>query len=130
MGNTVLDIEDCPDLGPILFAMAAVMHGATFTGTRRLSIKESDRATAMAQELAKCSVKVRIYEDSVTVEKGTLHAQTEPFDGHNDHRIVMATAILCTLLGGSVRGAEAVKKSFPDFFVSLKRLGVEVQEHE
>ena len=128
--NAVLNIEDCPDLGPILFAMAAVLHGATFTGTRRLSIKESDRATAMAQELAKCGVGVRIYEDSVMIENGSLHAPIEPFDGHNDHRIVMATAILCTLLGGSVRGAEAVKKSFPDFFVSLKRLGVEVQEHE
>ena len=52
-GTPTLDISDCPDLGPILFALAALKNGATFTGTDRLKAKESDRGQAMHQELCK-----------------------------------------------------------------------------
>ena len=45
-------------------------------------------------------------------------------DGHNDHRIVMALAVLCASLGGTIRGAEAVSKSWPDFFPALEALGL------
>ena len=122
-----LSIEDCPDLGPILFAVAAANHGATFHGTRRLRLKESDRAAAMAKELSKMGVQVRIDENSVTVEPATLHAPKEPICSHNDHRIVMSMAVLLTLTGGRIEGAEAVSKSFPDFFDRLSALGIHVE---
>ena len=129
-GTPTLNIGNCPDLGPILFSVAAVKHGATFTGTRRLRIKESDRAAAMAQELRKFGTSVHVSEDTVTVEPTAFHAPVEPLDGHNDHRIVMSMAVLCTLCGGTIRGAEAVQKSFPDFFDCLSALGLEVREDE
>ena len=50
-GMPTINISDCPDLGPVLFAVAAAKHGAVFTGTRRLRLKECDRAEAMADEL-------------------------------------------------------------------------------
>ena len=124
------DLRDCPDLGPVLFAYAALHGGGRFTGTARLRLKESDRAAAMAQELAKFGVETRLEENAFTVLPGVLRPPTAPLDGHNDHRIVMALAVLCTRVGGRIRGAEAVRKSFPDFFVRLRQLGIEVTEYE
>ena len=121
-----IDIADCPDLGPVLFAVAALYDGAEFTGTRRLRIKESDRAEAMRQELLKLGVDVTVGENTVTIHQGALHAPESPLDGHNDHRIVMALSILLTVTGGVIEGAQAVEKSFPDFFEKLQALGTEV----
>ena len=45
-------------------------------------------------------------------------------DGMNDHRIVMALSLLCTVTGGTIDGAEAVKKSYPDFFAVLAKAGI------
>jgi len=125
-GTPTINISDCPDLGPILFAVAAVKGGGVFTGTRRLKIKESDRATAMAEELSKFGVAVTVYEDSVVVYPHDFHAPTEVLNGHNDHRIVMSMAVLLTRLGGSIVGAEAVSKSMPEFFELLSGLGIDV----
>lgn len=127
-GVPTIDIGDCPDLGPILFAVAAAKNGATFTGTRRLRIKESDRVAAMAAELAKFGVRTEIGEDRVTVLPATLSAPGEPIAAHNDHRIVMSCTVLLSLVGGRIDGAEAVAKSYPNFFEDVRALGLEVSE--
>lgn len=120
------DLSDCPDLGPVMFAMAAAMGGATFIGTARLRIKESDRCAAMAAELAKFGISVTLEENAVTVHPGVLQSPREPLCGHNDHRIVMALALLCTRTGGIIQGIEAVSKSFPDFFEKIQSLQIGV----
>lgn len=125
-GESPLDIADCPDLGPVLFAVAALCGGGTFTGTRRLRIKESDRAEAMRQELEKLGIELTAGENEATVHPGTLHAPTEPLYGHGDHRIVMALSVLLTVTGGVIDGAQAVSKSFPDFFDKLNDLGAKM----
>lgn len=129
-GQPQIDIADCPDLGPVLFAVAAAKHGAVFTGTRRLKIKESDRSAAMARELAAFGTEVTVEENTVTVSAKEFHRPEAPLYGHNDHRIVMSLAVLLTLTGGAIEGAQAVKKSFPGFFERLKELGIEVSIHE
>jgi len=123
-GTPTLDISQCPDLGPVLIALAAANNGATFIGTKRLKIKESDRGIAMAEELRKFGVDVKVEEDSIRVSSG-LNTPKEVLSGHNDHRIVMSLAVLCTLTGGIISGAEAVAKSYPDFFSVLGGLGIE-----
>jgi len=130
VGVPEIDLTDCPDLGPVLFAVAAAKNGARFTGTRRLKIKESDRAAAMAQELAAFGTEVTVEENSVTVRPVAFHAPDRVLHGHNDHRIVMSLAVLLMLTGGEIEGAQAVRKSFPDFFEKLKQLGIEVQTDE
>ena len=125
-GCPTVDLSNCPDLGPVLFAVAGACHGATFTGTRRLQIKESDRARVMATELAAMGIRADVGDNTVRVYGGTLTAPDRPLQGHNDHRIVMALAILLSLVGGDIQGAEAVAKSYPDFFDQLERLGLEV----
>ena len=129
-GVPTIHIGNCPDLGPILFAAAAAKHGAVFTGTKRLRIKESDRAAVMAEELSKFGVSVTVYDDKVVVYPVSFHAPTEKLYGHNDHRIVMSLAVLSTLTGGEIIGADAINKSYPSFFEDLKTLGIEVEEYE
>ena len=121
-----IDISDCPDLAPILFAVSAVKGRGEFVGTRRLKIKESDRAEVMREELSKFGAEVTVLENSVSVLCEKLHTPREMLYGHNDHRIVMSMAVLCTLTGGTIEEAEAVSKSFPDFFERLSSLGIEV----
>ncbi len=128
-GSGTFDLSDCPDLAPVLFAFAAANHGAVFTGTKRLRIKESDRAAAMAEELLKFGCKLAVTKNTVTAPACELHAPEAPLFGHNDHRIVMSLAVLCALTGGVIDGAEAVNKSYPRFFEDLQRLKVDL-EHE
>ena len=126
-GPAVLDLSDCPDLAPVLFVTAALCHGAVFTGTRRLRFKESDRGAVMAQEMAKFGVTLQMEENRITVPAVPLRAPSEPLDSHNDHRIAMALSLLCTRTGGEIRGAEAVRKSFPDYWEKLRSLGINVE---
>ncbi|MBR2674842.1 MAG: 3-phosphoshikimate 1-carboxyvinyltransferase [Mogibacterium sp.] len=122
-GTATLDISDCPDLAPILMAYAALRHGCILHGTKRLRYKESDRGEAMRTELAKAGVRVLIDDDSIKVGCG-VETPAESFYGHNDHRIVMAMSAICLRTGGSIEGAEAVRKSFPDYFDRLAEMGV------
>lgn len=125
-GPATIDISDSPDLGPVLMAVAADLHGGTFIGTRRLRLKESDRARSMQEELQKLGAKVDVEENRVTVFSGGLHAPGTVLYGHNDHRIVMALSVLAAKYGGRISGVEAVAKSLPDFFDRLRALGVRV----
>ena len=122
-GNACVDVTDCPDLAPVLMAFAAMQGGARLTGTRRLRFKESDRGIVMAEELAEDGTPVEIGENEITVGGGTLKTPAEILQGHNDHRIVMALAVLCTRTGGTIEGAEAVRKSFPGFWEVFRALG-------
>lgn len=126
-GTPTLSLADCPDLGPILFAVAGALNGATFTNTARLRIKESDRGAVMAEELAKFGIHCEILENKITVHPAKLTRPQESLFGHNDHRIVMALSVLLTLCGGEIDGAEAVAKSMPDFFEKLADLGIPMQ---
>lgn len=126
--NAEIDLKDCPDLAPILFAYAAYINGGRFTNTRRLRVKESDRANVMAEELKKFGANVKVYENSVEIERTQLKPPIVPLCGHNDHRIVMALSVLAAVLGAEIDGAEAVNKSYPDFFRVIKKAGVNVYE--
>lgn len=126
----MMDISECPDLGPILMGMAAAGHGARFTGTRRLRIKESDRGAVMAEELAKFGIRVDVMENEIVVHKGTLTRPSESLDSHNDHRIAMTMATLCTITGGTIDGAESVRKSFPNYYNVIQQLGINVTREE
>lgn len=125
-GKPTLDISNCPDLGPVLMAVAAMNNGGTFTGTRRLAMKESDRGRAMCEELGKLGIKSRMEEDEIEILKGELVPTEETLSGWNDHRIVMAVATILSRIGGSVDDAQAVNKSFPDYYDRIRRLGIEV----
>lgn len=126
-GAPTLDISDCPDLGPILFALAAMKNGAVFTGTDRLKAKESDRGMAMHEELRKLGGGLIFGDNTITVPKQTLRYQGAMLNGHNDHRIVMAMSVILSRIGGCIEGVEATRKSYPGFFRDIEKLGAEVE---
>ena len=126
-GRPTLDVSDCPDLAPVLIALAALRNGATLTHTQRLAAKESDRGAAMHEELVKLGGGLVLGDDCITIPKQTLRYSEKALDGHNDHRIVMALSVILSCLGGEIEGAEAVRKSYPAFFEDIKQLGAEVE---
>ncbi len=125
-GKPTLDLADCPDLAPIMFAFAGLYNGAEFTGTQRLRFKESDRISAMQLELAKFGVKLTASDNDVVIDSSDFHAPTDIICGHNDHRIVMANTFLLCRTGGKISGYTAVQKSYPDFFDVLLKAGVDL----
>ena len=79
-----------------------------------------------AEELEKFGIETAVSENSVTV-CGELRAPRTALDSHNDHRIAMSLSVLCTVTGGVIDGAEAVAKSYPDFFRDLERTGAKTE---
>ncbi|MCR5068064.1 MAG: 3-phosphoshikimate 1-carboxyvinyltransferase [Erysipelotrichaceae bacterium] len=127
------DLSDCPDLGPILFAAAALCpQTSVFTGVSRLRLKESDRIAAMKSELEKIGCVFEENENEVKITGVERMPGGYEFDGHNDHRVVMAMAILssCGQEPSIINGIEAVNKSYPDFFEDLRKTSAEVSVHD
>ena len=126
-GDVTVDLSGCPDLLPPLAVMAAVRTGTThFVNAARLRIKESDRLAAVSRMLTALGGQAEEGPDSLTVcGSPTLTGGTA--DGFNDHRLVMAAAIAATACRTPVTilGAEAVSKSYPDFFEVYRSLGGE-----
>lgn len=125
--HEVVDLTDTPDLSPTLFALAAFYGKGHFVGTRRLAYKESNRATSMKEELSAFGVELTVSENEVLVS-GSLQKPSRALFCHDDHRIAMALATLCTLTGGTLDGAECVEKSYPEFWQDLATLGFAVAE--
>ena len=105
---------------------AALCNGATLKGTKRLKIKESDRGAAMQAELSKFGVNITVNEDEIIIPKVQLQAPNENINCHNDHRIAMSLAILCSKVGGTLENAHCVNKSYPEFFDDIKTLGIQI----
>ena len=120
------DLSDCPDLGPVLFALAAVCPGeSVFTGCGRLRIKESDRIAAMKKELETLGASLIEEGNTVRIRGVSSVKGNVTLSGHNDHRIVMALSVLAEKAEGQVTidGCEAVNKSYPEFFRDFETAG-------
>ncbi|GHU99313.1 3-phosphoshikimate 1-carboxyvinyltransferase [Bacteroidia bacterium] len=118
------DATQCPDLFPALAALGASCRGETILrGTRRLTHKESDRAATLAGELGRLGVAVDIRQpDVMRITGGAMRGAA--VSSHNDHRIAMALAVAALGADGptTIEGAEAVGKSYPDFWRALRQI--------
>lgn len=126
------DLSNCPDLGPALFALATQLEGTSvFTGCGRLRIKESDRIACMEEELRKLGCDISSKGDRVTVKGKTELNRNVILHGHNDHRIVMALAVLASISDGCIiEDGQAVSKSYPHFFDDFRACGMECECHD
>ena len=123
-GMTV-NAPQIPDLVPVLSVVAAFAEGETrFINAGRLRIKESDRLATTRQLLEDLGADVEKIPDGLVV-RGRTALRGGACDGTRDHRIVMSAAVAgartCTPV--VIRGAQAVRKSYPDFFDDFARLG-------
>lgn len=119
------DCSDIPDLVPILSVLAAYGSGeSVIYNAERLRIKESDRLETTAALINGLGGDVTVTEDGLII-RPTKELTGGKVDGCGDHRIVMAAAIAALGCSGDViiTGAEAVEKSYPDFFKDYTKLG-------
>jgi len=119
---------DCPDLFPPLVALAAYCEGTTvIEGVSRLSHKESDRGLTLQEEFAKLGIEIVLQGDLMLVKGGTGVKGGKVHSRH-DHRIAMACAVagLKAAAALSIDEAEAINKSYPDFYSHLQQLGATV----
>ncbi len=122
------DATDCPDLFPPLAALAACCKGTTkITGVHRLAHKESNRALTIQEELGKMNIKVELNDNVMEIE-GTTDIKAATVHSHHDHRIAMMCALLALKANGetTIEMAEAINKSYPDFYMHLQHLGASV----
>ena len=125
----VFDATDCPDLFPPLVALAANCRGVTrIHGLKRLRHKESDRGVTLQEEFAKLGIHIELNDDIMLVHGGLLKVQNHTLNSHHDHRIAMAgvVAALNADFEISIRNAEAVNKSYPDFYKHMEQLGISI----
>jgi 3-phosphoshikimate 1-carboxyvinyltransferase len=119
---------ECPDLFPPLVALAANCNGkSVIEGTSRLTHKESNRAITLQEEFGKLGIQIDLQDDLMIVHGGTgIKAAT--VHSRHDHRIAMACAVAALNADGEVvlEEAEAINKSYPDFYEHLKLLGANV----
>lgn len=119
---------DCPDLFPPLVALAAYCDGTTvIEGVSRLSHKESDRGLTLQEEFAKLGIEIVLQGDLMLVKGGTGVKGARVHSRH-DHRIAMACAVAALKADGEVliEEADAINKSYPDFYQHLEQLGAKL----
>lgn len=130
-GDVDIDVSGCPDLVPPLAAMAAVRSGVTrLTNAARLRMKESDRLASVTAVLSAMGADIEEGPDFLLVQGKQQLKGGVTVDSFNDHRIAMMTAIAATRCQESVTltGAEAVNKSYPDFWQEYARMGGNIRE--
>jgi len=119
---------DCPDLFPPLVALAAYCDGTSvIEGVSRLVHKESDRAITLQEEFKKMGVEIKLQDDLMMITGGNELKGSTVYS-HHDHRVAMALAVAALKANGEtiIENAEAINKSYPDFYDHLKLLGANV----
>lgn len=128
MTGFYFDATDCPDLFPPLVALAAYCKGkTTIKGVSRLAHKESNRALTLQDEFDKMGVTIDLEGDDMVIH-GTAKVKGADVHSHHDHRVAMACAVAGLRADSEmlIEEAQAVSKSYPDFYNDLKSLGASV----
>ena len=118
------DATDCPDLFPPLVVLAAYCNGRSIiSGTHRLVAKESNRAETLKEIFGKMGIEINLIKDEMHITGGEIKSAV--ISSHHDHRIAMAAAVAALGATGTVeiKNAEAINKSYPQFYNDLKKLG-------
>jgi 3-phosphoshikimate 1-carboxyvinyltransferase len=109
---------------PVLAVAAALAEGKTIiSDASELRVKESDRLSALAGQLARLGAMIKETEDGMIIDGGVkLHGSD--VDSCGDHRIAMALAVAGLAADGetAVHGAEVIKVSFPGFMQAMRSL--------
>ena len=125
-----VDVGDTPDLLPTIAVLGAVADGTTsIVNCEHVRYKETDRVSAMANELSALGAVVGEQRDVLTVHGGESSLTGGTVAGHDDHRIIMALSLVGLVAGPvTIEGSDHVDVSFPGYFETLQSLGVNVRE--
>ena len=129
--GTVIDISQCPDIGPVLTVLSALSEGETrIINGERLRIKESDRITSIKTELNKLGANVAEEGDSLIIQGVEGFRGGVTVNAWNDHRIAMSLAVASTRCEKEIilEEAESVRKSYPHFWDDFVKMGGEIEK--
>ena len=119
---------NCPDIAQTLAVCCAAKNiAAKLTGLQTLSIKETDRVTALKTELAKFGVEVKTTSNSIEIKPSHISYLASHISTYNDHRMAMSFASLALCLNSvEIENPAVVEKSFPHFWDELNKIGFTV----
>ncbi|MBC8314163.1 MAG: 3-phosphoshikimate 1-carboxyvinyltransferase [Bacteroidales bacterium] len=129
------DFRGCPDIAPVVITTCAALKiKGKFHGLKGLNIKETNRITALVNELRKIGIILEVTGegdriDLVEESQASLSQYANiVFESYDDHRMIMTFAPLALMLG-SVRVAnpDAVSKSYPGFWEEMTKVGFKVR---
>jgi len=119
-----IDANDIPDLLPTLAVLGTQAAGATeIVNVKQARIKETDRIHSMTKGLRALGARIDEKKDGMTIYTSQLAGAK--IQGYNDHRTVMALTLAGLIASGKtvVTNAEAVNKTYPSFYSTIKKLG-------
>ncbi len=122
------NLGECIDLLPTVAVLAGLAEGVSeLRGLARARLKESDRVASIRAGLEKLGIQVKEESDKLIIQGGRV--LPGEVDATNDHRIAMAFSLAGAACGGvRICGAECVAKTFPEFWDTLRGLGVKIDE--
>ena len=130
----VIDVQNCPDLGPIISLLASLSKGTTkIVNAHRLRLKESDRIESTVSTLKQLGANIKTDgDDIVIIGKKSLKGSEEIYDSYNDHRIAMMLGIASSRceLPITIKQADCINKSYPHFYDDLSSVGGKVKYKE
>ena len=117
-----IDMNDTPDVVQTLAPVAVFAKGNTrIRNVKNLRYKETDRITAVVNELKKVGVEAREFEDGIEIIPSPPHSAD--ISTYNDHRMAMSFALFGLRTKGiKIKNPECVEKTFPDYFERLEKL--------
>lgn len=122
-----LDLRDCPDLAQTIMVVAAANQVLIdFTGLESLKIKETDRISAMKNELNKIGADLIEKGNTWQLVPSLILPKSVEIDTYEDHRMAMAFAPLCQRMDVIIKEPSVVRKSYPGFWEQLKKTGVKI----
>lgn len=126
--SVTVNMEDCPDQAQTLAVLASFADGKSIIrGVRSLRIKETERVIALEKELKKMGIKTHSTLDTLTIYGGIPKPAT--INTYNDHRMAMSFAVAGVFLSGlTICDFEVVQKTFPQFWETLRFIGVNIQK--
>ena len=126
-----LDLANAPDIAQtIVVTCLGLQIKCNLTGLHTLKIKETDRLEALKNEIEKFGTSIAITNDSLDLSVPSPLKPGAIVETYNDHRMAMAFAPLALLTSFSIKEAEVVSKSFPDFWKNLEQMGFNISEFE
>ena len=120
------DLRDTPDLGPVMMLLAGAVTGtSTFTGLKRLRLKESDRLGTLQTLLTQTGVHNVLENDTLTIDGQGILKGGQRFPTYDDHRIAMALCVLAQRFDEPfiIENIEVIRKSYPKFLDDYAALG-------
>lgn len=124
-----IDFKDCPDLAQTVAVVCAAKGIAgNFSGLESLKIKETDRISALQNELIKIGAQLIEHDDYWELVPGALPSGDYSFDSYDDHRMAMAFAPLSTVAKVEIKDPSVVKKSYPGYWRDYRKAGFSLTE--